>query len=118
MSSPAPAPQGPIPSFNASALSIDLASETGLTFNTCVVIVESVINDPNFQGVNDDDVRNILGMNSKQLLAQNAYLGQALYDVVKIISQFPTAQPNQPFYALAADARTYIEAVNPEKFTF
>ncbi len=54
----------------------------------------------------------------QQVLDQNAHIAQALYDVAKVISAYPTSQAGGPFADLAADLRTHVNALDPSKFTF
>lgn len=53
----------------------------------------------------------------QQVLDQNALIAQALYDLTKVISQYPSSA-GEPFADLVQDAKTKVNALNPAKFTF
>src|SRR5690242_9567418 len=86
----------PVPSFNVSALAGEFQTMTGggdatkgLTFDFCASVVEGVVADPHFTGVNDDDVRRVLGLDNAvvndrvtALEQRDALITQALHRIL------------------------------------
>lgn len=119
----------PAPSFNIDALAGEWQTMTGggdaskgLTFTFCSDVILGVINDPNFNGVNDDDIRQVLGLMDtgklQQLEAQFAYTAQAVYDLTKLAAAAEPVGAPPSYGDLLQDAKTNVNALQPAKFTF